>query len=274
MVALITGGASGIGQGMARAFAQAGARVAIADVDEAGGREMVQVLGRASFEAMFVELDVTDRAAWRRAVGEVEARWGRVDILCNNAGASALGFPISSLPPEVWDRTVQLNLSSVYNGVVAVVDGMRARGSGHIVNTASVAGLIGDLPNSGAYTATKFGVVGLSETLAAELAPFGIGVTIVCPGAVRTSLWKTSRPALGLSPREDPNEAAGAPSASAEAMDPYGLGCLVRKAVQDEQLFVISHPEYDARIAARFRAIREGSTWTQDALRSEAPGLP
>ena len=268
-VVLVTGGASGIGQGMAHAFSELGARVAIADVDEVHGIEVAKALSRQSFEATYVALDVTDRTSWRAALDQVEARWGPVDILCNNAGASALGMPISSLSPGTWDRSVQLNLTSVYNGVAAVVEGMRSRGLGHIVNTASVAGLMAEIPNAAAYTATKFGVVGLSETLAAELRPHGIGVTIVCPGAVRTSLWKSSRPALGLPPN-DPSEAAGAPSASPDAMDPLLLGRLIGRAVQESQLYVITHAAYDANIEARFQAIRRGSAWTQQALEREA----
>jgi NAD(P)-dependent dehydrogenase (short-subunit alcohol dehydrogenase family) len=269
---LITGGASGIGEGIAHAFAELGARVAIADVDEARGTELVSTLNRQSFEAMFVVLDVTDDCAWRRAVSEVEARWGAIDVLCNNAGASALGMPISTLSLDVWDRSVQLNLTSVYNGVTAVVEGMRARGWGHIVNTASIAGLTAEFPNAAAYTATKFGVVGLSETLAVELAPYGIGVTIVCPGAVRTSLWKTSRPALGLPPN-DPGVSASSPSASPDALDPLLLGRLIRKAVQENQLYVITHREYDANIEARFHAIRQGSMWTEKALHADGKHL-
>ena len=270
-VVLVTGGASGIGQGMAHAFSELGARVAIADVDEVHGIEVAKALSRQSFEATYVALDVTDRTSWRAALDQAGRRCGRETprILCNNAGASALGMPISSLSAGTWDRSVQLNLTSVYNGVAAVVEGMRSRGHGHIVNTASVAGLMAEIPNAAAYTATKFGVVGLSETLAAELRPHGIGVTIVCPGAVRTSLWKSSRAALGLPPN-DPSEAAGAPSASPDAMDPLLLGRLIGRAVQESQLYVITHAAYDANIEARFQAIRRGSAWTQEALGREA----
>src|SRR5207245_6108112 len=96
-------------------------------------------------------------------------------------------------------------------------------------------------------------------------APHGIGVTVVCPGAVRTFLWKTSGPALGL-PAKDAGEAAGSPSASPDAMDPLVLGRLVRRAVEEGQLYVVTHREYDAKVEARFDAIRQGSTRTEHAL--------
>ncbi len=269
-VVLITGGASGIGQGMARAFAESGAQVVIADVDEAQGRKVADALNQRACKALYIALDVTDREDWRRARQDIESRLAPVDILCNNAGASALNMPVSGLSPDTWDRTVQLNLTSVYNGVAEFVPGMCERGSGHIVNTASIAGLIAGIPDASAYTATKFGVVGLSETLAAELAPHDIGVTIVCPGAVRTALWKTSRSALGLPPA-DPDKAAASPSASPDAMDPDLLGRLIRDAVQDNQRYVITHPEYDTAIETRFLAIRQASAWTQTALLKHSP---
>ncbi|WP_185640770.1 SDR family oxidoreductase [Burkholderia sp. Bp9142] len=264
-IVFVTGGSGGIGEGIARAFAELGARVAIADIDEARGMAVTEALNHQSGDAAFIPLDVTDRTAWRRALDIVETRWGLVDILCNNAGASALGMPISALSPSTWDRSVQLNLTSVYNGVAAVVEDMCSRGSGHIVNTASIAGLMADIPNATAYTATKFGVVGLSETLAVELAPHGVGVTVVCPGAVRTSLWKSSRSALGLPPHS-PRESVNSPSASPDAMDPLLLGRLIAKAVQESQFYVITHPEYDAKVEERYRAIRQGALWTRDAL--------
>lgn len=267
-IVLVTGGASGIGQGLALAFAERGARVAVADVDAARGADVAAALRRDGHDAAFVALDVTDRSAWSRVLAQVEARWGAVDILCSNAGASALGMPVSTLAPETWDRVVQLNLTSVYNGVAAVVQGMRARGRGHLVNTASIAGLTGGFANGAAYTATKFGVVGLSESLAAELAPHGIGVTVVCPGAVRTSLWKTSGRALGL-PEKSAEEAAGSPSASADAMDPLLLGRLVCQAVEENRLYVVPHREFDARLAARFEAIRQGADWVDQALQAD-----
>ena len=187
--AFITGGASGIGLGIARAFARAGARIALADVDAAALGAAQAELAKDTPTEAFV-LDVRDRAAYARAADEAEARLGPVSLLFNNAGV-ALAIPALQMSYETWDFALGVNLDGVVNGLQTFVPRMCARGAqldgAHIVNTASGAGLA--TPGSGyLYHTAKFAVVGLSESLRFELQGNGIGVSVLCPGPVATKI--------------------------------------------------------------------------------------
>lgn len=188
--AFITGGANGIGLGIARSFAQAGAKIALADIDE-------QALAAAKTELSLltqvetVVLDVRDRDAYARAADDVETALGSVSLLFNNAGV-AWGAPATKLTYEAWDWAIGINLHGVINGVQTFLPRMAKRGAGgHIVNTASGAGLVA----TGAgvlYHTAKFGVVGMSEALQMELAAINIGVSVLCPGPVATGIVRRS----------------------------------------------------------------------------------
>jgi NAD(P)-dependent dehydrogenase (short-subunit alcohol dehydrogenase family) len=187
--AFITGGASGIGLGMAQALGARGIKVTIADVDR--GNLDSALAAHPEFHG--VVLDVRDRAAWAAAKAEAEAAFGPVDILANNAGIASFGYQIADMDPEAFDRVVAVNLTGAFNGVHAFAADMRERGRGHIVNTSSMAGICGPSQAiGGSYAAAKFGVVGLSETLRAELAPHGVGVSILCPGQTITGIAQNS----------------------------------------------------------------------------------
>lgn len=188
--AFITGGASGIGLGVAQALAARGLRVTIADVN---GAAVDAVLAGESRNFRGLVLDVRDRAGWARAKAGAEAAFGPVDVLFNNAGIASFGIELADLDPETFDRVIAVDLTGVFNGISAFAADMRARGSGHIVNTSSMAGICAPSQGiGGSYAAAKFGVAGLSETLRVELAPHGVGVTILCPGQVATGIAQNS----------------------------------------------------------------------------------
>ena len=173
-VAFITGGASGIGLGMAKAFTAAGMRVAIADVEQAALERAKAELSRAKGDVIAVGVDVTDRAAMEEAARSTEAAFGKVHVLCNNAGVGCFAT-LDRATYGDWDWVLGVNLGGVVNGVQAVVKRMLAHGEGgHIVNTASMAGLIGPMEDKGGISrVSKFAVVALTESLRFDLAPMG-----------------------------------------------------------------------------------------------------
>lgn len=207
--ALITGAASGIGRALAEKLARAGRQVVVADVDASGLDDLADVLTGEGREVVPMTVDVTDAEAVQRAVDETVARFGRLDHLFNNAGVGGT-LPFLEATMEHWQRIVGLNLMGVIHGVQAAYPVMVRQGSGHIVNTASVSGLI-PVPGQTLYNTTKYAVVGLSHTLRPEAARFGVRVTVVCPGPVQSAIWGT--PILGARVR------AGSPGTAIAADD-------------------------------------------------------
>lgn len=237
----ITGGAQGIGLGLARAFVSAGARVALADVDQArltvAVDELTATVGDPDAVAGYV-LDVRDRATYERVVDQVEERFGPIEVLCNNAGVGSLA-QLSELTWEHWDRVIGINLGGVVNGLQIVLPRMISRGGpGHVVNTASGAGLIASPILT--YTASKFAVVGLSESLRQqpELTGNGIGVTVLCPGLVATDAIRNSARAEGAA--DDPRVLAGQAMLTDRGLDPTVVGEQVLAAVRAGELYVIT----------------------------------
>jgi NAD(P)-dependent dehydrogenase (short-subunit alcohol dehydrogenase family) len=250
-VVFITGGASGIGLGMARAFAEAGAKIALADIDAEALEQATERLRASGATVLAVELDVTDRPGWATAAEEVESTLGAVRVLCNNAGVSTLGVKFEDVTPQFWDKVIDINLNGVFNGLHCFVKSMRAAGGGHIVNTSSMGGLLGGVPTLTPYAATKFAIIGLSEGLRAELAADGIGVSVVCPGGVRSRLWLTSRRLRGVPDADPPPSGVSGQSAQPGGMDPYQVGLLVVDAVRNDDLYVLTHPEFRAAVVDR-----------------------
>jgi NAD(P)-dependent dehydrogenase (short-subunit alcohol dehydrogenase family) len=192
-VAIVTGAASGIGRALAGALARRRATVVLADIDEAGVKDAADALavgppGRVSG----VALDVTDAGAVAALVERTASDHGHLDFLFNNAGI-AVGGPVSELTLAHWNRTIDVNLRGVVHGVVAAYPIMISQGHGHIVNTASLAGLVPS-PMLTAYGMTKHGVVGLSESLRMEAAAHGVRVSVVCPGVIDTPLLDKGNP--------------------------------------------------------------------------------
>jgi NAD(P)-dependent dehydrogenase (short-subunit alcohol dehydrogenase family) len=224
-IAFVTGAASGIGLAITEALVEAGARVAMTDWDDA---ELTSQAARLGPNVVARRLDVTDRAGWAAAAEWVEHVLGPVEILVNNAGIAPTVGPLADTTPETFDRMIAIKLTGTFNGIHTFAAGMRERGVGHIVNTASMAGLISS-PKLGAYTASKFAVVGMSEVLRAEMSRHGVGVSVLCPGLVRTN----------LSPGMD------------DGIDPAIVGRAVVEAIRTDELYVITHPEHRPLVAAR-----------------------
>ena len=183
---VVTGGASGIGRALARAMAQRGATAVVADLDRSRAEQVAQEIRAAGGAAWPSEVDVVDPEAVQRTVDEVIEREGRIDYLFNNAGISLFG-EVRDMTLEQWSRLFAVNVTGVVNGVAAAYPRMIAQGSGHIVNTASMAGIV-PTPGATAYAATKHAVVGLSTGLRGEAAAYGVKVSVFCPGLIDTPM--------------------------------------------------------------------------------------
>ncbi len=267
--AFITGGANGIGLGIARALAQHDVKIALADIDQTA-LERAQAELAAITKVHTVRLDVRDRDAYAEAARAVEAALGPVSLLVNNAGVAG-GAPADKLTYELWDWGMGINLGGVFNGVRTFLPDMIERGQGgHIVNTSSIAGLYADI--SGVlYHCAKFGVVGMSEALAIELASSGIGVTLLCPGAVATDIVERTRalqPRVTTSMTTEQKRRAFAQFETnkqvlASGASPDAVGADVVTAMRDNKLYVLTSRVGAEQIAARGEAIVAAMTAEQ-----------
>jgi NAD(P)-dependent dehydrogenase (short-subunit alcohol dehydrogenase family) len=247
--AFITGGASGIGLGIADALSARNIAVTIADIDsESLAKTVASREGRLRGQ----RLDTRDRKAWLAAKETAEAALGPVDILVNNAGIAPNGREFADMDPESFDRIIAINLTGVFNGVSTFADGMRMRGHGHIVNTSSLAGLTYGFPGLGAYSAAKFGVVALTECLRLEMAPHGVGVSVLCPGLVATNLPQTTLKLGG-----EIRGAAGAmPAGGILAAD---VGEMVVRGIAQNMLYIITHENQWPAMEMRMNALRDAA---------------
>jgi len=237
-VALVTGAASGIGRATAALFGQEGAKVMCADLDGAGAERMARQIADSGGEAASIRADVSVAADVEGMVRATVERWGRLDILFNNAGIE-FGLPVTQVPEEEWDRLIDINLKGVFLGCKYAIPEMLKQGGGSIVNTASVAGLQGTAWLS-TYSASKGGVVLLTKSLATEWAQQNVRVNAVCPGVIRTPMTERAiaRGELVLGKGEEAWQRLGA----AHAMGRVGEADEVAQAVlflaSDEASFV------------------------------------
>ena len=259
--AFITGGANGIGLGIARSLARAGARLALVDLDAEALQRAEAELG-ATTEVFTAVLDVRDRAAYARVANAAEAKLGPVSILVNNAGVAG-GAPANKLTYELWDWGMGINLDGVISGIQTFLPRIVERGrGGHIVNTASAAGLVAGAGNA-LYCTAKFAVVGMSEALSLELEPQGIGVTLLCPGPCATDIIARTRAGQpkvtrSMSPEQRSNAFARSEEARkylANGTQPDTVGDMVRDAIRENRLYVHTDRMAVALIEARTTAL-------------------
>jgi NAD(P)-dependent dehydrogenase (short-subunit alcohol dehydrogenase family) len=263
-VAVITGGAGGIGMAMARAFAERGAKLVLADLDEEALQRSVAELSGAGAQAHGVRTDVTRIESVQALAEAARAKFGGAHIVCNNAGIATFG-EIRQSSHQDWVYTMNVNFWGVVHGVETFVPLLvDQQQGGHIINTASMAGLIG-MRWLGIYSASKFAVVGLTEALHRELVPLGIGVSVLCPMIVDTQINQNSvrmRPSE-LRTAEEPlippaNSMAGGTIAPPE------VARRVVRAIERGDLYILTHPEQRAilrRRAEKLDAMFEEKTW-------------
>jgi len=185
-IAIVTGGAQGIGAGIARRLADEGAMVAILDIQLEKATGVAKAIESKGGKAIALKMDIADSDDVKRAVKEVEGKFGRLDILVNNAGWDKIA-PFIELPEEVWDKIIAINLRGPIAVTRAVLDGMVSRNYGKIVNIASDAGRVGSSGES-VYSACKGGIIAFTKTLARELVRYNINVNVVCPGPSDTPM--------------------------------------------------------------------------------------
>lgn len=251
---VVTGAAGGIGSALARAFAAQGANLVLVDL---GVESLEDLLDEIDVEAMALAADVTvadEVDGVRQAALE---RFGQVDVLCNNAGIGGRLGPMWELTDDDWDEVMGVNLRGVVHGVRSFVPGMVARGRGHVVNTASMAGLL-PMPFGTPYVASKHAVVGLTATLRWELAQMakGVSASVLCPGWVRTGI--ATGPGAGLVEGHQ-DEPAGVMArmlaANVEAgLDPEVLAAQVVAAVQADEFWILTHADQAAAIVPHYAA--------------------
>tara|TARA_B100001013_G_scaffold200921_1_gene121687 strand:+ start:2128 stop:2997 length:870 start_codon:yes stop_codon:yes gene_type:complete len=262
-VAFITGGASGMGLAMARSFAAAGMKVAIADVEQDALDRVKAEFNASNAEVITLQVDVTDRAAMEAAADATEAAFDKVHVLVNNAGV-AVGGSLDQMSYEDWDWVMGVNLDGVVNGLQAFVQRIKAHGEGgHVVNTASLAGHFA-IPGLGVYTATKYAVVGISETLRADLKQHDIGVSVLCPGVVNTNIFDSGRNRPSHLQGEtdtakmvlsedvaEPEREQRMAEMMARALDPAVVGDMVLHSIQEDEFYIFSHPEIEPMVSGR-----------------------
>ena len=264
-VAFITGGASGIGLGMAKVFTSAGMKVVIADIRQDHLDQAMTHFSNTNFQVHPIRLDVSNRKEMAEAADEAERVFGAVDLVCNNAGINMFA-PMDECTYDDWDWILGVNLGGVVNGVQTFVPRLKARGQGgHIINTASMAAFITG-PGAGIYTASKFAVRGLTESLRWSLAPHNIGVSVLCPGLVNSAIYESDK----VRPKElsgamgpvDQDFMSRLAEVHKVGMDPVEVGEKVLAGIKRNDLYIFPHPEFKEELREIFddvlAAIPEG----------------
>jgi NAD(P)-dependent dehydrogenase (short-subunit alcohol dehydrogenase family) len=261
--AFVTGGASGIGFGLAQAMAQAGMNVMLADIEAGALEQAVNSLADVGSQIRAIPCDVADADSVERAAEATESAFGRIHVVCNNAGVAA-GGGIDVISLDNWRWVVDVNLMGVVHGIRSFLPRIRAHGEGgHIVNTASMAGMVSGMGFS-PYVATKFAVVAMSEGLSQQLKPYGIGVSVLCPEFVRTRIGESGRnrpPRYGATPPLDPASPAAALVADLAArieagIEPANVAQRVLAAIRNDELYIFTHPNMRQAVDGRFAAIQ------------------
>lgn len=242
----VTGGASGIGRGIAEAFAAHGIAVTIADINQ---ENLTAAMSGQNDRVRGIVLDVRDRDSWRRAKTNAEADFGPVDILINNAGIAPVGSDLADMDPEAFDRVVAINFIGMFNGISAFGRDMRNQRRGHIVNTSSLAGLVAQTPGTACYSSSKFAVVAMSEVLRKEMAPHGVGVSVLVPTLVETDLAANTL-ALGGKIRD------ASMTEIVSDLKPSDVAKMVLRSIEVNRLYIYTSDDCWDYIEERFQALR------------------
>lgn len=256
-VAFITGAASGIGLGLAQAFLEAGMKVVLADVRRAALEAAAAGLGPAAGRYHLMEVDVTDRARMARAADEVIEVFGKVHVLCNNAGVGGI-TPMQDAGYEEWDWVLGVNLFGMINGVKSFLPKLRAHGEGaHILNTSSMAGLIPMPASGGIYTTSKFAARGFSESLRIALAGSGVGVSVLCPGLVKTGMIQTGAELSPVRAGADGATPFGAQPVNLfdAGVEPIAIGRRALQGIIANEAYILTHGEFRDELAEIFEEI-------------------
>lgn len=276
--AFVTGGASGIGFALAKGFLEAGMNVMLADIEEKALASARQSLATYDNRLGGVVLDVSLRDAYERAAAETFAKFGKVHVVCNNAGVSRAG-PVDKIAPSDWEWVWGVNVRAAVAGIQIFLPHMKAHGEGgHIVNTASMAGL-GGSALSGVYCSTKFAIVGISEALAEELRGTNIGVSVLCPAFVRTNMPMNgrNRPERFGGPLDilaDPalkERNARFLEATKTALDPDRIAPMVLRAIRENRLYIVTDPARRDVVAARHARLMQAFDAAAEDLASSDP---
>jgi NAD(P)-dependent dehydrogenase (short-subunit alcohol dehydrogenase family) len=259
--AFVTGAANGIGLGICRTLARHGVNIVLADVEtlqlEAARRE----LSTFNVRTRAIVVDVSDATMFERAADEAETEFGNIHFLFNNAGVSLGAMPLWEVTPAQWEWIFGVNVQGVINGISTLVPRMRKHGeTGHVVNTASIGGLqVNPKLRNGSYAMTKYAIVALSEALALDLEDSAIGVSVLCPALVNTTLHASSRrrPARLGGPYERPGSEASKAWQSA-GLAPDDVGMRVLDAVARSEFFIFTHEEPREWIEQRHARLLEG----------------
>lgn len=271
-VAVVTGGASGIGRGLVDRFVSEGMKVVIADVESGPLEKAVEEVVATGAEAIGVVTDVSDRGAVQRLAAATMDTFGAVHLLCNNAGVET-GGAFQDIPPSGWRWVLDVNVFGVIHGCEVFLPLLRRQDEAHIVNTASVAAFATGVPTMAPYTASKCAVQGLSESLALELmaeeAP--VGVSLLVPGFVRTRMPEAerNRPSDVPSSRHDPVR-QGVLRHMASMIETQGMSAAeaadsVVEAVRDDRFYILTHPEI------AFSGLRQRLRWMESNIPPEPP---
>ena len=262
--AFVTGGASGIGFALCRAFAEAGMKVMLADIETDALAAAVRSLNYFGPNVRSVICDVADPGSVESAAKASYEAFGNVHVVCNNAGVGAAVGNIDNISLDNWRWVLDVNLMGVLHGIRTFLPHIRAHGEGgHIVNTASMAGMLTGWQGFNPYPASKFAVVAMSEGLATQLKPLGIGVTVLCPGFVRTRILESGRnrpERYGPPQALDAATPAGAMAAQVaelvqSGLEPSHVALQVLAAIREDELYVFTHPGTRAQVEERFAAI-------------------
>ncbi len=271
-VAVVTGAASGIGRGMAEAFAAAGMKVVLSDLRNEALEATTESIASAGGRVAAIAADVRDPEQVDALARRTVETFGGVHVGCNNAGV-ALNGNIAEMTYKDWDWVMKVNLDGVINGLVTFIDDIKAHGEGgHFVNTASIAGQYG-MPGLGIYCASKFAVVGMSETMRIDLARDNIGVSVLCPGVVETG--------IGASERNRPDEYGGTatpamsqrgdpPAMELNVMQPSEIGEVVLHAIQNDVFYILTHSEFAPAVTGRSEEISKAFAYWAEYGKSQS----